>query len=988
MADFLTQAKVAGRGAEKEFGIPPVSDTSGSSDNADTAIIDAGIAKKNLNDRRGKQRERTAVETQELIESIPDGASFVLFSPKRGKRTSYFKEGGNFYLESEREGTSKAIKNDDVQKQLRNTWTLESITSPVADPVVPVVSATPDPVTPVAPVNATELQKEKKQPTEGEIEAVQKEKESYVSGEVFAEQILEERDAQKKDSVSLISQSNDTSRSSLDAVETFASQPRISEAIAQGVEVKTEDDTWATFTESVKGKKSFTLVSVDGKEALVLTRIADKWFDSKGKGVSDEGIRERLQHDWKLLDDRERSTLEAFGRTPEPTELDKIQTAISALYSVKKYPDGREVESGKLVDARKKYADAKYENERLWKKILKKLPLVKKKETDGVPEEKVYSQLRRDLIDLEVAKLRLMESQGQLTPEQREAEETKVKQLIRTETTIKVLDAYKGATSERTSWAKSAFGAFEDIGKWYNKQPLWAKVGVGVALMGGAVLTGGGVAGVAIPMMVRRALGTAGMYASLDPMAEKYFREKLEKRILEDSQKSVEMIQTVGDRMDVLKLMLQKDSDNLDQNLTQGIRGNIFRKASVFVFSGAVGFGSALFSNVSEAAGVKDAAKGAASATKAAAENVGQVPAPGSGTIAREQLAKALQGGVDGKPDVPPISPSVAEAVKNAVGVPSGVGDNIYEVSKGDTVDGLIGSYLSEHYQNFDGMTDGQKTHAINALERQLKHLSPEQLKLAGIGSGNIHSIQLEEHIDLDKLFSTADADKVMGKAANISAVAQQSIEANNEKIAEWVKTHPGEPYLGQSLEATPSHVAPASHVMNTRGTMQLPPSSGAGVPSDYIPDASDAAMDQAKQEISKLQNNVASAQESINALAMQPRVDGWIKPMLESVPEGSPVSSISMAEMKKIPLKDIQYAMTHDSADAYERVHMTREQFANVKQFIQGAEKDRLVPPLNDIVGRKPDLKIGDYITKIALDPKVKIGYMVGGRGGFSTSI
>lgn len=175
---------------------------------------------------------------------------------------------------------------------------------------------------------------------------------------------------------------------------------------------------------------------------------------------------------------------------------------------------------------------------------------------------------------------------------------------------------------------------------------------------------------------------------------------------------------------------------------------------------------------------------------------------------------------------------------------------------------------------------------------------------------------------------------------------------------------------------------------MNTRGTMQLPPSSGAGVPSDYIPDASDAAMDQAKQEISKLQNNVASAQESINALAMQPRVDGWIKPMLESVPEGSPVSSISMAEMKKIPLKDIQYAMTHDSADAYERVHMTREQFANVKQFIQGAEKDRLVPPLNDIVGRKPDLKIGDYITKIALDPKVKIGYMVGGRGGFSTSI
>ncbi len=95
----------------------------------------------------------------------------------------------------------------------------------------------------------------------------------------------------------------------------------------------------------------------------------------------------------------------------------------------------------------------------------------------------------------------------------------------------------------------------------------------------------------------------------------------------------------------------------------------------------------------------------------------------------------------------------------------------------------------------------------------------------------------------------------------------------------------------------------------------------------------------------------------------------------------------VTMNDFKKIPIGAVQKAIESGS---YADLKLTEGQFTNLKQFIQWSEKDGLTNGLRfkDMAARNPNFQLGTHITTIAMHPKVEPGFMIGGRGGFSTSI
>ncbi|MFZ1720784.1 MAG: hypothetical protein WAU28_05605, partial [Candidatus Moraniibacteriota bacterium] len=61
-----------------------------------------------------KEGKRDETEVQKMMDGIVDGASFVLISPT-GKPWKYFRDGNDFYLESERKRSSKSTQTGKVK---------------------------------------------------------------------------------------------------------------------------------------------------------------------------------------------------------------------------------------------------------------------------------------------------------------------------------------------------------------------------------------------------------------------------------------------------------------------------------------------------------------------------------------------------------------------------------------------------------------------------------------------------------------------------------------------------------------------------------------------------------------------------------------------------------------------------------------------------------------------------------------------------------
>lgn len=1000
--------------------IPPVSDTSRSSDNQTPINIRRGGV------RMENQKKRTEAEVQELIADIPDGASITLKSPKGAPHT-YFREEGKFYLESEKDAKRKIDQTYRVRNRLRfQTCTIESTVPLVIEPVPPValadpalaIAPIPDPMPPQASdapkpsdvpsvVNATELQNVGTQPTEAEIEAVQKEKESYVSGDVFAEQILAEQDAQVNNSVSLASQSKDNSQTSLDALDAFAFQPQISEAVERGIEPKDEfaavqdfDELFAALLGKPDGiQSSKHLYSFSELWRLINHfRVGTIGIDNipPEAGLQDT-VQRLFKEEQRLLTEKQLANLGKSAETMAERNAD------ARLKKEKQDFENKIKQLEQELDVlRKDYVKKNYEETSTQDRLV---GFFRRKFKEFTQQKAVVEggKYKEKLLELSLARLDFLKKFT--------GESEKLKQLmvdgidsVEKHANSEVYNAWTDVQAEKRGLSEKIL----EFGRKYNKLPLWKKVAIGGAVWGVAgVATAGalGAYGIASATMIagaKRGVAAGGLFATFEAYLEKKSRESFgntkanQKANLAQVESIIEQVQSPEERMEKYQELIRGKIEALDANLASRV-GNRDRRRVAALF-GAIGASFGLVAawdylhgaesvSTGEASG---AAKGVASATTVAAES--EAPAPEKGRewmLKPKQLQGAPQASVDAQAGVAPAPPSaVAEAVKPSVEVPILADTALAEhtklidtfvnqditVQKGDSVWKISGRMADQMK-----LTGGARTHFIDALKDKFGDIQLQAGETINFGAKGI-----------DREF----IEKALGKSGALTAEQIHSIEANDAKIAAYASANPDitltNEGVDQILHSNPSGGSFATDVTGSR--MQFVPQSGASAESVSGVDdsgSSDATTEQLKTEVSTLKQELSGVRELANATAMQPRVEGWIGPMLSAVPEGGSLQpSVTIAEFKKIPLRDIQYAMTHDSADAYERVHMTRDQFANVKQFIQGVEKDRLVPPLNDVMNRMPDLKIGDYITKIALDPKVKIGYMIGGRGGFSTSI
>src|SRR3990167_8797685 len=134
----------------------------------------------------------------------------------------------------------------------------------------------------------------------------------------------------------------------------------------------------------------------------------------------------------------------------------------------------------------------------------------------------------------------------------------------------------------------------------------------------------------------------------------------------------------------------------------------------------------------------------------------------------QEKIQSWFKGGFDWAKGVPPI-----------------------EAHSGDSTWKLLGQYLSTKDSHFSGMNEAERTYAIDALKDKLQAMSPDQLKAAGFGSGDISKLGIGEHINFDKLVGGNVAEAMKG-ASGLSAEAAESITKNNAAILEWAKAHPG----------------------------------------------------------------------------------------------------------------------------------------------------------------------------------------------------
>lgn len=114
----------------------------------------------------------------------------------------------------------------------------------------------------------------------------------------------------------------------------------------------------------------------------------------------------------------------------------------------------------------------------------------------------------------------------------------------------------------------------------------------------------------------------------------------------------------------------------------------------------------------------------------------------------------------------------------------------IHKVESGDSTWKILEKTLDNNEQ-FKGMTEAQKTYVLSALTNKVLQ-NPEQY---GLGKGGVLSV--EDKTDFTKLFEdTKEIKSVFSKAEQTIAPGshqEESILANNKKIANWVNKNPDE---------------------------------------------------------------------------------------------------------------------------------------------------------------------------------------------------
>lgn len=625
--------------------------------------------------------------------------------------------------------------------------------------------------------------------------------------------------------------------------------------------------------------------------------------------------------------------------------------------------------TAELDDLRMAYAKKDYEETGVWKR-LSGIFGKNFKDEKALDEKTKYRSKLQELLD---ARLELLRNSGKDGEELKKAMAEELK-YFGTESKIKLYDAWTNAQMEKKGFSEKIL----ELGRQYNKLPLLKKVAIGAAVFGVAGAAAGGLLGTAGGVMaasllgLRRGVVAGGLFATFEAGLEKLSQKLSQKDVLSEadfqSESIAEQNQTPEERMAMLQELLAGKVAGIDSELASRVKGRDRRRMTALV--GAVGatFGLAEVWNYFNGAEnvnaieVKDAAKGAAGAIVAATENAGAVQdAAGAPPVLSTPTAGAYAQPSPGHFDAP--SDNYKEALK--IQADAKILENApatYDVVKGDNTWKILDVYLTDHDSEFAGMTEGQQTHAIDALKDKLKLLTPDQLKEAGFTSGNIDKLRVGDTIDLDKLLGTADADTAMSDASNISVEAQSSIEANNAKIANWAEANPGEAINDSVID---------EEILGKGGVNGSDVHGRTGGP-ELLNSFDSTSTDQSLHSVSPAEGVLSPAEaplESMSPVEMR-RGSDWFMQIFRVDDQVSGKDWISdKKEILGTKMSDILKVESNGSVSVKENTNFNLAQSKNLQEFT--SQLPKVFPggraALSDFMNARPNISVGEYIARVA---------------------
>lgn len=640
-----------------------------------------------------------------------------------------------------------------------------------------------------------------------------------------------------------------------------------------------------------------------------------------------------------------------------------------------------------LVAARTAYAKKDYEETGVWKRLRGILSFSKGIESQKAETEKaLYQGKLRELLDAKLKLLKQSEKEGDKLKQAMAAE----LQYFSIESKIKLYDAWTATKDE---------GSFMKIGKAYNglvKKHPWISAGIGVSLMAASIATGGATpAALTALILVKQTAGSLGAFVTADTAIGRAMAWARERSIINQAEMESKNLKALGSNeleasADELSKYLHASLNNVDKDLQGRKVANRVQKGMAALLAGAF-FATAAWNAygkvpigevpvpgaaqaVAENGGVPSSAAAFVENPNPATESpvigpytpleeppVAAAEAPATGAEGSTATGAVAPAPVEAAP-----SPDVSEAIARDKFIEEFVSQDI-KVAKGDSVWKISGRLADQ--LNLEG---AERTHFIDSLKDKFGDVRLQEGQIINMGKEGI-----------DKEF----IENALGKSTSLTQAQMESITTNDATIAKYALENPNVTLTNESVDQilhSNSPVGVSASDVNVPRTHVLP--SGLKlVPVDYTPDADDST-ESLQKEVTRLNKEVLVARELASATAMQPRVEGWISPLLAAVPEGSS-SAVTMNDFKKISIGAVQRAIESGS---YADLKLTEGQFTNLKQFIQWSEKDGLTNGFKfaDMATRSPKFELGSYITNIARHPKVDVGFMIGGRGGFSTSI
>lgn len=412
-----------------------------------------------------------------------------------------------------------------------------------------------------------------------------------------------------------------------------------------------------------------------------------------------------------------------------------------------------------MEEFRYKYAEMDYEKNSAWKTLTGFFRNLRDNGQKDPDTEYWKSEYMSKLMELQNLELEQIKQEGLKGDELKE----RMAGMLRYYKIEQAAELYRDRTQvqiDKKGFVKKAWGTWEHIVKEYGKLSTPAKVFAGVALAG-LSLSSGGAAALYI-VAIRRAMGATGVAMTADALlaarAERKDKEKTEAHLaqfkegfeVKDAEVAVEKFAS----------LLKGEIEQLNNGLQKKKLETLRRKGlSLGIGVGLVFGGSALASQVS---GMMHH-EGAVAHTEPAAAPEAASSAPAAAS-APEAASSA-----PARAEVPSASPGVLPQEFK-------VSFDRYQVTADDGKRGLWG-VLEEHLPK-DMLPQAEKNRIIQSLEnviqQKLDHMSAAELKEVGFPKGNINQIYAGTEIDLGKLLTPEEVQKVLeGQSVAASSLAE-----------------------------------------------------------------------------------------------------------------------------------------------------------------------------------------------------------------------